>query len=146
MKQSQIISSIQNVDLPLYHLLPRWNGDTCSLARSNDTHVTCTCFRFASYSVLLQHDSLQGNFYGSSQGSSSSSSGDLQQALSNGGSKRQGEGLDSAAVIAIAVLSACLAIVFIMAAAILAVYYRRVKVSHSMKTTQLPVLIDCVKK
>ena len=124
-----------------YHLLPRWNGDTCSLARSNDTHVTCTCFRFASYSVLLQHDSLQGNFYGSSQGSSSSSSGDLQQALSNGGSKRQGEeGLDSAAVIAIAVLSACLAIVFIMAAAILAVYYRRVKVSHSMKTTQLPVL------
>ena len=116
-----------------YHLLPRWNGDTCSLARSNDTHVTCTCFRFASYSVLLRHDSLQGNFYGSSQGSSSSSSssssGDLQQALSNGGSKRQGEGLDSAAVIAIAVLSACLAIVFIMAAAILAVYYRRVKVS-----------------
>ena len=130
-----------------YHLLPRWNGDTCSLARSNDTHVTCTCFRFASYSVLLRHDSLQGNFYGSSQGSSSSSSGDLQQALSNGGSKRQGEeGLDSAAVIAIAVLSACLAIVFIMAAAILAVYYRRVKVSHSMKTTQLPVLKDCVKK
>ena len=126
-----------------YHLLPRWNGDTCSLARSNDTHVTCTCFRFASYSVLLQHDSLQGNFYGSSQGSSS---GDLQQALSNGGRSKQGEGLDSAAVIAIAVLSACLAIVFIMAAAILAVYYRRVKVSHSMKTTQLPVLKDCVKK
>ena len=128
--------------MPCYHLLPRWNGDTCSLARSNDTHVTCTCFRFASYSVLLQQDSLQGNFYGSSQGSSSS--GDLQQALSNGGRSKQGEGLDSAAVIAIAVLSACLAIVFIMAAAILAVYYRRVKVSHSTKATQLPALKVCV--
>ena len=131
--------------MPCYHLLPRWNGDTCSLARSNDTHVTCTCFRFASYSVLLQHDSLQGNFYGSSQ-RSSSSSGDLHQALSNGGSKRQGEGLDSAAVIAIAVLSACLAIVFIMAAAILAVYYRRVKVSHSMKKLRSCLSLKIVSK
>ena len=53
----------------------------------------------------------------------------MQQALSKGGKSHQG--LDSAAVIAIAVLAACLAIVFLMAIAILIVYYQRVKVSSA---------------
>ena len=58
----------------------------------------------------------------------------MQQALSKGGHSHQG--LDSAAVIAIAVLAACLAIVFLMAIAILIVYYQRVKVSLSSISTR----------
>ena len=30
----------------------QWSKDTCSLYRANATHVTCSCYRFASYSVL----------------------------------------------------------------------------------------------
>ena len=61
----------------------------------------------------------------------------MQQALSKGGKSHQG--LDSAAVITIAVLAACLAIVFLMAIAILIVYYQRVKVSLKVVSAHIKV-------
>ena len=79
-----------------------WNTDTCNLMKFNSTHSTCSCQRFSSYSVLTKYSE------------------DV-EAISN-------NGLDSAALIAIIVLSVCLAIVFFTSVAILVVYYQRIKV------------------
>ena len=84
-----------------------WSGMGCRLAETNRTHSVCACHRLATYALLVDVSGREGVEIGDDVGWTSLGFGPL---------------------VAIVVLSTCLAVVFVMAITIFVSYSRKIKV------------------